>query len=94
MIAESAVKSFSGSTSEIELAQNGRIARLRHRYQTSHAFISIERAKYYTESWKETEDKGLPLPVRVALAMKNVYEKMTHYLDPDERIMERTGLMS
>ncbi len=63
-----------------------RIARMRNKYQTGPAYISIERAKYYTESWIETEGKGIALSVRVALAMKNVYEKMTHYLDPDDRI--------
>ncbi|HUT52335.1 MAG TPA: pyruvate formate lyase family protein [bacterium] len=64
----------------------GRIARMRERYQTGPAYISIERARYYTESWQETEGKGIPVGIRVALAMKNVYEKMTHYLDPDDRI--------
>lgn len=63
-----------------------RIARLRRRYQTGPAYISIERAKYYTESWIATESKGIPLSIRVAMAMKNVYENMTHYLDPDDRI--------
>lgn len=65
---------------------SARIARMRQRYQTGPAFISVERAHYYTESWKATEAKGVPLPMRVALAMKNVYEKMTHYVDADDRI--------
>jgi formate C-acetyltransferase len=64
----------------------GRIARMRERYQTGPAYISVERARYYTESWAATEGKGIALPVRVALAMKNVYENMTMYLDPDDRI--------
>lgn len=63
-----------------------RIARMRRRYQTGPAYISIERAKYYTESWKATEGKGVATPVRVAMAMKHVYENMTHYVDPDDRI--------
>lgn len=64
-----------------------RIARMRNRYQTGDAFISAERAQYYTQSWRETEGRDLPLPVRAALAMKHVYEKMTHYVDPDDRIV-------
>ncbi len=48
--------------------------------------ISIERAKLYTEKWKKTQNKGLPLGVRVALSMKNVLENMTLYIDPDDRI--------
>jgi formate C-acetyltransferase len=63
-----------------------RINRLRYRYQTGHNYISIERAKLYTDSWKQTEGQGLSLAVRIALAMKNVYENMTIYLDPDDHI--------
>jgi pyruvate-formate lyase len=63
-----------------------RIARLQERYQTKHAFISSERAQFYTDSWRSTEDTGLSLPVRVAMAMKNVFDNMSHYLDPDDRI--------
>jgi len=65
---------------------SGRIARLQARYQTEKAMISVQRARYYSESWFASRDNGTPLPVRVALAMKNVYEKMDHHLDPDERI--------
>ena len=48
--------------------------------------VSVQRARYYSESWFSTDDSGLPLPVRVAMAMRNVYENMDHYLDPDDRI--------
>lgn len=70
----------------IESPGGDRIARLRRRYQSGPAFISVERAKYYTESWRDTEGKGIALPARVAFAMKNVYEKMRHYVDADDRI--------
>jgi len=70
--------------SSVHSISSERIIRLRRRYQEGPAYISIERAKYYTESWKQTE--GEPLPLRVAKAMKNVYEKMDLYLDPDDRI--------
>ncbi len=63
-----------------------RIVRMRRRYQTGPAYISIERARYYTESWRQTEGKDMPLAVRVSKAMNNVYENMTHHLDPDDRI--------
>ncbi len=76
---------------EIEMSNenenNGdRIARLRMRYRTDVPVISAERAKFYTEKWKETEGTGLSPAVRVALSMKHVYENMTVYLDPDDRI--------
>ena len=63
-----------------------RIANMQRRYQTGKAEISIQRARYYTESWKSTEDKNIALPVRVAMAMKHVYEHMDIYLDQDDRI--------
>ena len=70
----------------IHLETGERISRIKDRYQTGPAYISIERAKYYTESWQKTASQDLSLPVRIALAMKNVYENMTLYLDPDDRI--------
>jgi formate C-acetyltransferase len=63
-----------------------RIKRIRERYQTDMPIISIERAKYFTEKWLETENNGMSQNLRVALSMKNVYENMTHYVDPDDRI--------
>lgn len=63
-----------------------RIQRMKRRYQGGDAYISVERARHYTESWKATGGKGIPVPVRIAMAMKNVYENMTHHLDPDDRI--------
>ncbi len=66
-----------------------RIKRIRTRLLEDPVWISAERAKYYTESWRETEESGLSLGVRVALAMKNVYEKMNHCIDPDDRIAGR-----
>ena len=65
---------------------SARINRLRQRYQSGDSYISIERARHYTESWQATEGRGLPRGVRVAMAMKAVYENMTHYLDRDDRI--------
>ena len=63
-----------------------RIKRIRRRYLDDVPGISIERARYYTEKWRETETGGYSLPVRVALSIKNVYEKMHINLDPDDRI--------
>lgn len=48
--------------------------------------LSTERASLYTEFWKKTESADLPLSIRVSLAMKHVYENMTHYIDEDDRI--------
>ena len=73
----------------IELIDNAseRIKRIRSRFLDDVPLISIERAQLYTEKWKETENKGFPLGVRVALSMKNVLKNMTIYIDPDDRIV-------
>ncbi len=86
MIREAASGVLEEPVARVDSPGSERIARMRHRYQTGPAFISVQRARYYTESWMETEGKGIALPVRVALAMKNVYRKMTHHVDPDDRI--------
>lgn len=70
----------------IDEQTGGRIARLRTKYRTDVPAISIERAKYFTAKWRDTEGLGLSAPVRAALAMKHVYENMTFYLSPDDRI--------
>ncbi|HOY62956.1 MAG: 4-hydroxyphenylacetate decarboxylase large subunit [bacterium ADurb.Bin236] len=63
-----------------------RIAELRDRYILETPKISIQRAKYYTESWKKTEGSGLTAGERVALAMKNVYENMDMHVEPEDLI--------
>ena len=63
-----------------------RVKRLRHRFLDQKPYISIERAKFYTEKWIETENENLSTIERVALSMKNVYEKMHHYIDVDDHI--------
>lgn len=78
MVAQAAPSVAESAARRVAPRGGGRIARLRVRYQTGPAFLSVERAKYYTESWRSTEGKAVALPVRVALAMKHVYEKMTH----------------
>jgi pyruvate-formate lyase len=64
-----------------------RIKHLRQRLLDELPYISIERARFYTEKWKETENDNLATGIRVALAMKNVYEHMGFNIDPDDRIV-------
>jgi len=47
--------------------------------------ICIERARYYTESYKETE--GLHPAIRAARALENTLRKMTIYILPEEQIV-------
>ncbi len=63
-----------------------RINRLRRRYCEDVPIISMERARCYTEKWRETEKSGLSHRIRVALAMKHVYENMNHFVNPEDKI--------
>jgi hypothetical protein len=65
---------------------NDRIKRLRKRFLDEKPYISIERALFYTEKWKELEFTTLSVGIRVALSMKHVYENMHYYIDPDDKI--------
>ncbi|MDF2875520.1 MAG: cutC 2, partial [Sporomusa sp.] len=44
--------------------------------------IDIERARFFTESFKETE--GQPLILRWARALKHIAENITVYIDDDQ----------
>ena len=51
--------------------------------------IDIERAKYFTDSFKETE--GQPLILRWSKALKHIAENITIYIDEDQLIVGRAG---
>ncbi len=57
--------------------------------QTVKPRIDIERAKYFTESMKETE--GQPLILRWAKAMKHIAENITVYIDEKQLLAGRAG---
>jgi formate C-acetyltransferase len=71
---------------ESRAPKSERITRIHRYYLRDLSVISIERAKYYTEKWRETEGSALPVGVRVALAMKHVYENMDIFVHRDDRI--------
>ncbi len=66
-----------------------RVYKILDRFQGKKPVVDIERAVYFTESMKQTEGKILVL--RWALAMKNVAEKMTVYIDEDNLLAGRGG---
>lgn len=51
--------------------------------------VDIERARYFTESMRQTE--GQLLTLRWAKALKNVAEKITVYITPDQLLAGRVG---
>lgn len=57
--------------------------------QGKRPIIDVERAKYFTESMKETE--GEILTLRWAKALKHIAENMTVYIDDDQLLVGRAG---
>lgn len=78
------IESPPGDRTDIDVSE--RIIRLRRRYQEGPAVLSVERARLYTRSWFDTQDTGISNAMRVAMAMSHVYENMSIYVDPDDRI--------
>ena len=48
-------------------------------------WLCVERARFYTESWRETE--GQHPSLRVALALQRVFERMTLRIEPEELLV-------
>jgi len=51
--------------------------------------IDVQRAKFFTQSFKETE--GQPLVLRWAKALKHIAENMTVYIDDHQLLVGRAG---
>ena len=66
-----------------------RIYKILERSQFAIPVVDIERARYFTESMKTTE--GELLTLRWAKALKNVAEKITVYITPDQLLAGRVG---
>lgn len=66
-----------------------RIFRIMKGFQMQRPKIDIERAKYFTESMKQTE--GQHLTLRWAKALKHIAENMTVYIDDHQLLVGRSG---
>ncbi len=58
-------------------------------FSESKSYVDVQRAKYFTESFKETE--GQPLPLRWAKALYHIAEKIEVYIEEDQLIVGRVG---
>ena len=77
-----------GRTAKYEKGRE-RVFRIMKGFQMQRPKIDIERARYFTESMKQTE--GQHLTLRWAKALKNIAEKMTVYIDDHQLIVGRSG---
>ena len=48
-------------------------------------YVTIERSRHYTESWKQTE--GEPLTIRKAKALANHFQKCSIFIRPEELLV-------
>lgn len=58
-------------------------------FSESKSYVDVERAKYFTESFKESE--GEPLPLRWAKALYHIAESIEVYIEEDQLIVGRVG---
>lgn len=73
----------------INQGKEKRTTKILNSFQGKKPNIDIERGKYFTESFKETE--GEPLVLRWAKALYNYAEKASVYIDDDQLIVGRAG---
>lgn len=66
-----------------------RVYKILNSFKTSRPQIDIERAKYFTESFKQTE--GQHLTLRWAKALMHIAENMTIYIDDHQLLVGRSG---
>lgn len=69
--------------------EKSRIQKIYDSFSESKSYVDVQRAKYFTESFKETE--GKPLPLRWAMALYHIAEKIEVYIEPEQLIVGRVG---
>jgi pyruvate formate-lyase/glycerol dehydratase family glycyl radical enzyme len=67
-----------------------RIYRILDSFRAERPVIDVERARYFTESFRKTE--GQPLVLRWAKALKHIAENITIYIDDHQLLVGRSGV--
>lgn len=66
-----------------------RVQKIYDSFSEGKSYVDVQRAQYFTESFKETE--GQPLTLRWAKALYHIAEKIDIYIEPDQLIVGRVG---
>lgn len=66
-----------------------RFEKIYSRFQNEKSVVDIQRARFFTESFRKTE--GQPLVLRWAKALYHVAEKIDIIIDPDQLLVGRVG---
>lgn len=72
-----------------QLKDSSRIEKIYNTFKNAKSVVDIERARYFTEAFKESE--GEPLILRWAKALYHIAEKIEIYIDPNQLIVGRAG---
>lgn len=71
------------------LGKDSRIQRIYNSFKSARSVVDIQRARYFTESFKATE--GQPLVLRWAKALHHIAEHINIYIDDNQLIVGRGG---
>jgi len=63
-----------------------RLNSLRRKFQETITSVSIQRARYYTDMWKQTEGQSITISERNALCLQHVLSNIPVYIDPEDHI--------
>ena len=86
---ERVLKQSDGEAGEESHVKRARVKRLLEGFRDKPPRVAVDRARFFTESFKETD--YMPIVIRWALAEANVAEKIPSYIGPDELIVGRAG---
>ena len=78
-----------GQPLELVTGVRPRIVKMLEGFKDKPPQISVDRAYFFTESFKETE--ALPIVLRWAKALENIMRKIPVYIGDDELIVGRAG---
>ena len=69
--------------------EKSRAQKIYDSFSESKSYVDVQRAKYFTESFKKTE--GQPLVLRWAKALYHIAANIEVYIEPDQLIVGRVG---
>ena len=76
-------------TNKGQVVLEGRAQKIYNSFQNAKSVVDVQRAKYFTESFKQTEGQSLSL--RWAKALYNVAENIEVVIDDNQLIVGRGG---
>ncbi len=86
---EQRIQKNKGNIIFLDEENRDRFEKIYSRFQNEKSVVDIQRARFFTESFRKTE--GQPLVLRWAKALYHVAEKIDIIIDPDQLLVGRVG---